>query len=540
MSKSRVAVNVREGRLIGIVEEGCCGSYVAFKGIPYAKPPVGDLRFKDPVPAEPWSGDRDASKYGNVCIQVDFVTNTIIGDEDCLYLNVYTTDIKPPKKRAVMVWIHGGGFFCGESTSTFFGPDYIVPKDVVLVTLNYRLGALGFLNLYDKVATGNQGLKDMTLALRWVRDNISQFGGDSENVTIFGESAGGAAVHFLALSPFTKGLFHKAISQSGVVLNSWAWTEQTNDKTFEFVAKLGKETSDPKVAYEFLKTTDVKELVTVYQKDFFKKENSHVANLMFTPSMDAESSNPFFPEPIQNYINRGVKVPFMLGFTKEEGIFLVDSNFMGNFTKEDFEKTNADFKTIVHPTILSEIAKIPMTVEELRSLYFGDKPVSEENLSNLIDYFTDMVFVRGTMKTTEIQAKLKSNNTYLYRFSYASEKPTVLRAAMKTTIKGGTSHAEDICFLFSSDVLDKFGLSAPTPGSNDYKMIEYMTDLWTNFSKTGNPTPATTKKTPVTWTPLKNEDVYDYLDITIDPQMKTFHKGQERWDWETRKNKLRN
>ncbi|EFN67608.1 Liver carboxylesterase 31, partial [Camponotus floridanus] len=162
----------------------------------------------DPVPPEPWSGSRDASKYGNVAVQIDIIQKSeIIGDEDCLYLNVFTTDIKSSEKRPVMVWIHGGGFFFGSGDSTLYGPDYIVKKDVVLVTLNYRLGVLGFLNLYDKVATGNQGLKDVILALHWVQENISEFGGDSENVTIFGESAGGAIVHYLTLSPLSEGAY---------------------------------------------------------------------------------------------------------------------------------------------------------------------------------------------------------------------------------------------------------------------------------------------------------------------------------------------
>ncbi|XP_024890647.1 uncharacterized protein LOC112466655, partial [Temnothorax curvispinosus] len=205
MDNSRVEICVHEGKLIGIVEKGVYGDYyTAFRGIPYAKPPIGELRFKDPVPAEPWSGGRDASKYGNVAVQLNDFTREIKGDEDCLYLNVYTTKIESLKKRTVMVWIHGGAFYTGSGDASFYGPDYIVQKDVVLVTLNYRLGVLGFLNLNNKVATGNQGLKDIIMALQWVQKNISKFGGDPENVTIFGQSAGGVLVHCLTLSPLAK------------------------------------------------------------------------------------------------------------------------------------------------------------------------------------------------------------------------------------------------------------------------------------------------------------------------------------------------
>ncbi|XP_011645490.1 venom carboxylesterase-6-like [Pogonomyrmex barbatus] len=207
MENNKVKVSVYEGKLIGIVEKDVYNnSYIAFRGIPYAKPPIGELRFKDPVPVESWTGDKDASAYGNISVQLNPFTREVMGDEDCLYLNVYTTKLESSKKRSVMVWIHGGAFSMGSGDATFHAPDYIIQKDVVLVTLNYRLGVLGFLNLYDEVATGNQGLKDVILALRWIQKNISVFGGDPENVTIFGGSAGGAIVHYLTLSPLAKGI----------------------------------------------------------------------------------------------------------------------------------------------------------------------------------------------------------------------------------------------------------------------------------------------------------------------------------------------
>ncbi|XP_011630104.1 esterase E4-like [Pogonomyrmex barbatus] len=275
MDNKRVNVHVHEGKLIGTVEEGIYGDlYFAFRGIPYAKPPIGELRFKDPVPPEAWSENRDASKYGNVAVQYNIFDGTIIGDEDCLYLNVYNTDLELSQKRAVMVWIHGGGFFMGDGNPSIYGPDFIIRKDVVLVTLNYRLGVLGFLNLNDEVATGNQGLKDIVMALKWVQKNIAKFGGDPKNVTIFGESAGGAIVHYLTLSPLTEGLFHKAIAHSGVVVNPWAYDDLMTKDTmlgFDLVKKLGKITLDPKVAYEFLKTVDAKLLIETEKQSLKSK-----------------------------------------------------------------------------------------------------------------------------------------------------------------------------------------------------------------------------------------------------------------------------
>ncbi|XP_071650123.1 juvenile hormone esterase-like isoform X1 [Temnothorax longispinosus] len=539
MDNGRIEICVHEGKLIGIVEKCVYGNdYVAFRGIPYAKPPIGELRFKDPVPAEPWSGDRDASKHGNVAVQIDLFTNEVEGDEDCLYLNVYTTKIEPSKKRAVMVWIHGGGNYKGSGDASLYGPDYIVNKDVVLVTLNYRLGVLGFLNLKDKVATGNQGLKDIIMALRWVQKNISKFGGDPENVTIFGESAGGTLVHCLTLSPLAKDLFHKAISQSGV-LNPmrWSFTERqphSMNKGFRLAEKFGKATTDPKVAYELLKTIDAKKLIETEQK-FLLTETERKQSISL-PSLDHESSNPVFPEDLETLMCRGVEVPFLLGFTSHEGSFIISSNFYGHISKEDFKTIDSDFKSTLSPGCLSKISKMSITVEELRSLYFGDKALSEETLMNYVDFLSDVFFCRSIMEVVDIQTKLNNNNnkaTYLYQFSYESET-SPMRKIFDIRIPG-VSHSEDLGYLFYSSIMKDFGLSPPAVDSEDYKMINGLTQMWTDFAKTGNPTPITNFWLPVTGS---QSGKYNYLNIDTNSQMKVFYKGEERWDWEEKKNKL--
>ncbi|XP_018353120.1 PREDICTED: esterase E4-like isoform X1 [Trachymyrmex septentrionalis] len=539
MDNNRVDVHVHEGRLIGIVEEAVYGGhYVAFRGIPYAKPPVGQLRFKDPLPPERWFGHRDASKYGNIAVQVDLLTREIVGDEDCLYLNVYTIDIV--KKRPVMVWIHGGGFAWGSGNATWYGPDYIVRKDVVLVTLNYRLGALGFLNLYDKVVTGNQGLKDIIMALKWIQKNISQFGGDPNNVTIFGESAGGAIVHYLNLSPLGKGLFHKAISQSGVASNPWSLTEWTNkmmSRGFQLAEKLGKVTSDPKVAYEFLKTIDAKKLTKVGQKFLATPVERLQHVLIFTPTLDYESPNPFFPEHPNTLIQRGVKVPWLLGNNSCEGSFLICSTFFGQISKEALKEVDSDFTKTIMPRALSAMSKIPITVEELRFLYFGNKAVSEETLTNYADFLSDVVFNRGIMEAVDIQMSFDSYTpTYLYKFSYES-KTYLVKEIIKVTLPGVT-HAEDLFFLFYPYMTKEFNLPPPLPNSDDYKIIDCLTQMWTNFAKTGDPTPIITNMTPTKWTPLKRGNMCDYLNIDLIPRMESIRKGERRCDWKNMKHKL--
>ncbi|XP_018047829.1 PREDICTED: esterase E4-like [Atta colombica] len=527
---SEIKVQVAEGKLVGVLVNGYNVHYFAFRGIPYAKPPIGELRFQEPVPAEPWSGERDASKYGNIAVQVELVTHKIIGNEDCLYLNVYTTKIESSKKRPVMVWIHGGGFIIGSGDAAWYGPDYIVQKDVVLVTLNYRLGVLGFLNLNDKMAAGNQGLKDVILALKWVQKNILKFGGDPGNVTIFGESAGGAITHCLALSPLAKGLFHKVIAQSGVASNPWAFHEWT-DHGFRLAKKLGKATLDPKVAYEFLKTIDAKILIENSQLRICTEAERLSFTFCFTPSLDTKSSNPVFPKHLKEYINHGVQVPFLLGFTNNEGTFMLRSDFFGDISKEDLEKVNADFKKAILSNVLSELPKIGITVEELRSLYFGKREISEETLINYAYFLGDEFLTRDIMNVCELQKSSGGyKSTYLYHFDYESE--TSLMKKVQRFGLPGVSHGEDLFFLFCPEVAKAMNLSLPKSGTDDYMMINYFTQMWTDFAKTGNPTPTTNSWLPLTGP--ENED-YNYLNIDLNLQMKTFRKGKERWNWESHK-----
>src|SRR5580698_7722548 len=206
------------------------GKVKAFLGLPYAAPPVGDLRWKAPEPAAKWKGKRDASKFGAHCAQNhvfdDMVFQGPPPSEDCLFLNVYApADATNKSKLPVMFWIHGGGYSGGGSDEPRHNGDFLPLKGVVLVTINYRLGIFGFLATSDLAkegngSAGNYAMMDMVAALNWVKANIGNFGGDAGNVTIFGESAGSFAVSTLMASPMAQGLFEKAIGESGAAFSS--------------------------------------------------------------------------------------------------------------------------------------------------------------------------------------------------------------------------------------------------------------------------------------------------------------------------------
>ena len=234
----RPQITIDTGALSGTID--AAGTRV-FKGIPYAAPPVGDLRWKEPQPAAAWTGMRDASQFGDRCMQLAFPAYRPIGtrgmSENCLFVNVWS---RPASTRLpVIVWIHGGGFGYGYSNQAEYDGDHFAQKGVVYVDLNYRVGAFGFF-AYPGLTqesphqtSGNYGLLDQIAALQWVQRNIAAFGGDPNNVTIFGESAGGLSVGELTASPLAKGLFRRAIGDSGAALGTIADTLPLRSLAYE-------------------------------------------------------------------------------------------------------------------------------------------------------------------------------------------------------------------------------------------------------------------------------------------------------------------
>jgi para-nitrobenzyl esterase len=211
-------LKVEGGLLQGIVEDGL----TIYRGIPYAAPPVGDLRWRPPQSAQKWQGVHLASEYGRACMQSNpAISNLPAPSEDCLFLNVWTPAKRANERLPVMVWIHGGGFTAGTPAEQLYHAEWLASKGVVVVSVGYRLGVFGFLAHpalsaeSDHRVSGNYGLLDMVAGLQWVQRNISAFGGDPRRVTIFGESAGAIAVSQLCASPLAKGLFQGAISESG-------------------------------------------------------------------------------------------------------------------------------------------------------------------------------------------------------------------------------------------------------------------------------------------------------------------------------------
>ncbi|PNF42088.1 Esterase FE4 [Cryptotermes secundus] len=483
-----VTVTVAQGALRG--REGtskCQKVYYSFQGIPYAKPPVGFLRFKAPQPPEAWEGIRDASEEGAVSPHVQTLLNEgYKGDEDCLFLNVYTPQLPSGDDgplKAVMVYIHGGGFISGSGTAEFYGPDYFLSEDVVVVTLNYRLGALGFLSTGDSVVPGNNGLKDQVMALRWVQQNIAQFGGDPGNVTIFGESAGAACVHYHMLSPMSEGLFSRAIAQSGCALNPWAFNtrSEARRKAFRFGETLGCKTNDSKELAQFLNAVPAQQLVEGVSEAMTEVERD-LGTVFFKPTAEVENQDVFLPAEPADLITLGKfhEVPFLTGVNSSEGLLCLREVMAKPAVLKKYDN---DFEILL-PSNLNLERNTPKSKEaaqKIKSFYFGDQPVSQETLSQYVDLSSDAWFVTGVHTTAKLHAARSGAPVYLYQFSFDGELGFMKRILGACRFPG-VCHADELGYLFFSPHLD-----VELEGTPEEKMRSLLVKMWTNFAKTGNP-----------------------------------------------------
>jgi para-nitrobenzyl esterase len=424
----------------------------AFLGLPYAAPPVGDLRWKAPRPPAKWKGERDATAYGAHCAQNRVYDDMVFEDsgisEDCLFLNVYTpADAKESSKLPVMFWIHGGGFSGGASSEPRHNGDFLPLKGVVLVTINYRLGVFGFLATADLAgeangAAGNYGLLDMVAALQWVKANIEKFGGDPENVTIFGESAGSFAVSTLMAAAPARGLFQKAIGESGAAFTDAPLGYEPlairEKKDQEWVDSLGVR------SLAELRALPTEKILASVKKP----------GIGFPPCIDGR----LLTEPVTDTYAAGrqAHVPLLAGWNRDEGNFLSARG-----------ATVAKWKTAA-----TELFKD--RAEEFLKLYPGD--TDEQALRSAIDYGSDAFIALGTWKWLDAQRKTGDAPVYRYYF----ELP-----ATPSKFHQGTFafHSDDIEYVFGTmDTRPGWVVSAA-----DRKLSDQIMSYWTNFARTGDP-----------------------------------------------------
>lgn len=508
-------------------------TYLSFEGIPYAQPPVGELRFKAPQRPTPWEGVRDCTQPGDKAVQVNFMFNKVEGSEDCLYLNVYTNNLTPETARPVMVWIHGGGFIFGEANRDWHGPDYFMKQDVVLITIQYRLGALGFLSLEtpELNVPGNAGLKDQVMALKWIKNNCASFGGNPDCITVFGESAGGASSHYLMLTEQTRGLFHRGILMSGNAISSLAITDSR--KRASVLAKLAGYTGEDndKDVLEFLATVKAKDLIRLEEKVLTAQEKQQRTMFPFGPVVEPyETSECLLPKSPREMMKTAWSntIPVMMGCTSNEGLlFSPELKFKPHVVK-DLE-TCVDF-------VPYELADAERTSEQTKELGLlikkvhvkGEQPTGEEYLELCTyKYFWLPLHRLALSRFTHAT----SVPTYLYRFDFDSEELINPYRIMRLGrgVKG-VSHADELSYLWWNLLARRMPKE-----SREYRTIERAVGIWTTFAINGNPNNEKINGMEgLQWEPLqKSDETHKCLNISDELKFIDLPEMEKIKGWES-------
>ena len=484
-------------------EEGF--SHFEYLGIPYAQPPIGELRFQNPIPVKPWIETLDATKAGPVCYQKgNFGFGLGEMSEDCLTLNIYTQD-KNLDSKPVMIWIHGGGFT--EGSGSQYIPVKLIREGVIVVTLNYRLGSLGFLTFGNNLVSGNMGLKDQQLAIRWVKQNIERFGGDPEQITLFGESAGGISVHAHVLSPWNYGLIKGAIAQSGTML-IYSNSRQNEERFARTAAdRLGCENDDlGEETLRCLQAVDIDQLnndLDPRNANFNKIKGP--APFEWRPVIDKYSSNPFLPLESLEALKTGTfnRVPFMSGTVKNEGALM-----FGILRGAGWSRANlTEFWKYVGPSLILQSPSVGDYTPQERdmatiSLKYYNHPVEETSVGldqPWMDLMGDAAFLSPDQKSVGLMSQY---SPAVFNYYFTQQVATSLLAQLfKLGQEYTPVHADDIAFLFDF-IVQNMTISS---SDGDKKLSSKMVKYWTNFAKYGHPTPSSDDDL-TTWIPATTTD----------------------------------
>ncbi|XP_070153233.1 esterase E4 isoform X2 [Polyergus mexicanus] len=493
-----------------------------FLGIPYALPPMGDLRFKSPQRwNDKWKLIRNATADGNRCLQIE--SSKILGSEDCLYLNIFIPYIPGIQfmKLPVLVYLHAGAYHFGSSDSKLHAPDYLMDQNIILVTLNYRLHIFGFFSTTNQVAPGNYGLKDIKIALEWIHENIHSFNGNPESVTLMGASAGAVATHLLAFSNKTEGLFHKYILFGGSALVPWAYHpkkmyRQTCLKLARLVGCQPKKDDDIIASNETvtdnseeengggrgdananvshkdynegsikddeemvkcMRTIDARQLVKMLKHFYVWRKNPMC---IFIPTLEDDSEDAILTMNPWKIIKNGLfrDIPAIMEVVKDEGLA---KTLDPNMEKEIIE----NFEEYIPYLIENHhwISNTSIFAAAIQDFYFNGN-VSDLK-SNITEVISDGCLIWPMLKTVQYQSEIGNSSIYFSFFAYEGTF-SFSSLVSGSTIRYGISHNDDVNYLFP--LLNNIHQNPMLNNTEtDFMVINIMTEMFANFMREGVP-----------------------------------------------------
>ncbi|XP_049884300.1 juvenile hormone esterase-like [Pectinophora gossypiella] len=472
---STVIVETEQGKVEGSLSSN--GLYHEFLGIPYGVP----VKFR--APQDPPEHEEVFKADNRLSICPQFPSNDPLAlpsdNEDCLTLNIYSPINSINTTLPVMVYLHGGGFGIGSGSPTFYGPQYLVSHGVVIVTINYRLNVYGFLNLGTKEAPGNAGLKDIRQALRWIKKNIASFGGDEENVTVFGQGSGGIAAIYLTLSESCKGLFNRIISESGSLFTPHSFDHKPLATASQIAKSLGVNSEDSEELFKLYSDTPI----TKVEEAISKQMN---AKSVFLPSVESifEDEEAFLTDTPYNILTtKNHKsfnpVPIIIGINTVEG--LTSTLDYNTITSQMDRIKNEDYSSLDQRNF-----EIPDDEKEefrdvLKETYFSNTTSDETVVGGIINLNSDFSFVGPLSLFTELYSNVSGQAIYEYIFNYIGNRN--LGRLLTNSSLPATANQDELFYIFELE-------RVPLPmDENDARIVTFMTMMWTNFAKFGNPTP---------------------------------------------------